>query len=174
MNFSRRIQAFDIEKIISLSAAIGVILVVVFVAFILILYPLTSRADGILPADYPDAALINEGRALFFNETFNGNGRTCGTCHPEDNNFTIDPEFIAKLPDDDPLFIAERPQPNPLSEGFENPELMRRLGLIMENTNGFDNAFTMRSVPHLLAMRSSITPPSDLANDGTTFCHCFN
>jgi len=128
-------------------------------------------ADGITPADYPDAALINAGRELFFKETFNGNGRTCGTCHPEDNNFTIDPEFIATLPADDPLFVAERPEPNPLSENFEKPELMRKLGLILENTNGFDDLetnFTLRSVPHMLAMRTSLTPPTAAANDGTT------
>jgi len=128
-------------------------------------------ANGITPADYPNAALINEGRELFFNETFNGNGRTCGTCHPATNNFTLDPAFIASLPADDPLFVAERPEPNPLSKNFEKPELMRKLGLILENTNGFDdleNNFTMRSVPHLLALRSTITPPSEAANDGTT------
>ena len=141
------------------------------IAFIVFLHPLNVYADGIKPADFPNAALINEGRDLFFNETFDGNGRTCGTCHPEDNNFTIDPEFIATLPDDDPLFIAERPEPNPLSENFEKPELMRKLGLILENTNGFgnpENNFTMRSVPHMLAMRTTITPPSEMADDGTT------
>jgi cytochrome c peroxidase len=51
--------------------------------------------------------LIEQGRQLFMNETFDGNGRTCATCHPPANNFTIDPEFIASLPDDDPLFVAE-------------------------------------------------------------------
>ena len=98
-----------------------------------------AYADGITPTGYPDAALINAGRELFFKETFNGNGRTCGTCHPEDNNFTIDPEFIGTLPDDDPLFVAERAEPNPLSENFEKPELMRKLGLILENINGFED-----------------------------------
>ena len=39
--------------------------------------------------------LIERGRRLFMNETFNGNGRTCATCHPPTNNFTIDPAFIA-------------------------------------------------------------------------------
>jgi len=129
------------------------------------------HANGITPADYPDAALINEGRRLFFNETFNGNGRTCGSCHPAANNYTLDPAFIAGLPASDPLFVAERPEPNPLSKNFEKPELMRKLGLILENTNGFDdleNNFTLRSVPHLLALRSTITPPSEAANDGTT------
>ena len=26
--------------------------------------------------------LISQGAELFFEETFRGNGRTCGTCHP--------------------------------------------------------------------------------------------
>ena len=48
-----------------------------------------------------DQRLIERGRRLFMEETFNGNGRTCATCHPPTNNFTIDPAFIAGLPDDD-------------------------------------------------------------------------
>ena len=130
-----------------------------------------SSNGGITPDDYPNAALINEGRDLFFNETFNGNGRTCGTCHAEDNNFTIDPRSISKLPSDDPLFVAERGGNNPLKDNFEEPELMRKVGLIKENTNGFgdlEHSFTMRSVNHTLALRTSLTPPSDVANDGTS------
>src|SRR5262249_7042550 len=38
------------------------------------------------------------GADLFLRETFGGNGRSCATCHPVDHNFTIDPDFIAKLP----------------------------------------------------------------------------
>ena len=34
--------------------------------------------------------LIATGEALFFFETFDGNGRTCGTCHRALNNLTID------------------------------------------------------------------------------------
>src|SRR3954468_8527832 len=30
------------------------------------------------------------GADIFFRGTFNGNGRTCGPCHPAQNNFTID------------------------------------------------------------------------------------
>ncbi len=130
----------------------------------------SARATGILPPSYPDAERINAGRRLFFEETFDGNGRTCGTCHPATNNFTLDPAYIATLPDDDPLFIAERPEPNPLSRHFENPALMRQLALIKENTNGFgalETDFTMRSVPHLLAMRTSLLAPTN-GNDGTT------
>ncbi len=128
-------------------------------------------ADGILPAHYPNAEMINLGRSVFFNETFSGNGRTCGTCHPENNNHALDPTFIATLPDSDPLFLAERPAPNPLANNFEKPELMRKVGLILENSNGFSdlqNNFTMRSVSHLLGMRTSLSPPSDGANDGTS------
>src|SRR5438094_2807857 len=104
--------------------------------------------------------LIAKGRDLFFNETFAGNGRTCGSCHPPENNFTIDPAFIATLPRDNPLFVAEF---NPdLQRNFENPRLMREFGLILENLDGFDdlgNKFVMRGVPHVLALRTSIDSP---------------
>ncbi len=115
--------------------------------------------------------LIARGRALFFNETFNGNGRTCGTCHPAENNFTIDPAFIAKLPPNNPLFVAEFVPA--LKENFEKPELMRKFGLILENLDGFDdlpNKFTMRGVPHTLGMRVSIAsqagPRTGWSGDG--------
>lgn len=111
------------------------------------------------PPDSPEA-LIARGEEVFFNERFNGNGRTCGTCHRQENNFTIDPAFIATLPDDDPLFVAEF---NPdLKENFENPRLMREFGLILENLDGFDdlkNKFVMRGVPHILALRTSVDSP---------------
>ena len=105
----------------------------------------------------PQQALIAKGRNIFFNETFNGNGRTCGTCHPAENNFTIDPKFIATLPENDPLFVAEFvPE---LKNNFEKPPLMRGFGLILENLDGFDdlpNVFNMRGVPFTLALPTSI------------------
>jgi hypothetical protein len=108
----------------------------------------------------PGQALVERGREIFFNETFAGNGRTCGSCHREENNFTIDPAFIATLPKNDPLFVAEF---NPdLSQSFENPRLMREFGLIVENLDGFDdleNRFTLRGVPHVLALGTSIDSP---------------
>jgi mono/diheme cytochrome c family protein len=111
------------------------------------------------------------GRALFFNETFNGNGRTCATCHREEDNFGLSPTFIATLPDDDPLFVAET-VPD-LAENFENPVLMRLLGLILENQDGFDdleNNFNMRGIPHTLAMRMSVAsrdgPRTGWSGDG--------
>jgi mono/diheme cytochrome c family protein len=105
-------------------------------------------------------ALVAQGEVLFFKETFNGNGRTCGTCHPAENNFTIDPAFIATLPANDPLFVAEFIPA--LSQNFENPSLMRQFGLILENVDGFDDLeskFVMRGVPHTLALPTSLTPP---------------
>lgn len=126
-------------------------------------------SSRVLAADFHNPGdLISKGEDLFFNETFAGNGRTCGTCHPAENNFTIDPKFIATLPPDDPLFVAET---NPaLAENFENPTLMRALGLILENADGFDdpvNKFTMRGVPHTLGLGLSLKPAADGA-DGTT------
>src|SRR5882724_9468056 len=112
------------------------------------------------PPPDPQAQLVAKGRDLFFNETFAGNGRTCGTCHPAENNFTIDPAFIATLPKDNPLFVAEF---NPaLKENFENPALMREFGLILENLDGFadlKNTFVMRGVPHVLGLRNSVNSP---------------
>ncbi len=70
----------------------------------------------------PERDLIARGREIFFNETFDGNGRTCGTCHRAERNFTIDPAFISTLPADDALFVAER---NPVLAKLERPVLLR-------------------------------------------------
>ncbi len=104
--------------------------------------------------------LVEKGRQIFFSETFNGNGRTCGTCHPAENNFTIDPDFIATLPPDNPLFVAEFTPA--LKQNFENPRLMRECGLILENLDGFEDlekSFVMRGVPHVLGLRNTIASP---------------
>jgi hypothetical protein len=96
--------------------------------------------------------LVARGAQLFFNETFGGNGRTCGTCHRADDSLTIDPAFIAKLPQSDPLFVAEN---NPALAQLEDPALLRSRGLIRENLDGFDDSthkFVMRGVPHTLSL----------------------
>ncbi|HEY7448158.1 MAG TPA: hypothetical protein VH702_08405 [Vicinamibacterales bacterium] len=119
----------------------------------------------------PDQELIAKGRDLFFTETFNGNGRTCGTCHPAENNFALDAAFIATVPADNPLFVAEFVPA--LQKNFENPKLMREFGLILENLDGFDdlpNKFTMRGVPHVLGLRTSVNssdgPRTGWSGDG--------
>jgi mono/diheme cytochrome c family protein len=121
--------------------------------------------------DYSEE-LIARGKEIFFNETFDGNGRTCGTCHRKENNFTIDPAFIATLPADDPLFVAEF-TPD-LKDHFENPRLMRQFGLILENADGYNdlaNNFVLRSVPHTLGLRFSVSselgPLTGWSGDGS-------
>ena len=101
--------------------------------------------------------VIAQGRQLFLNETFEGNGRTCGTCHVETNNFTVDPELIATLPPSDPLFVAET---NPALATLENPDLLRRFGLILVNADGFDpsRGFVFRGAQNVQALANSTTP----------------
>jgi len=108
----------------------------------------------IIPTASADAssleALVARGRQVFNNEKFNGNSRSCATCHPEGNNFTVDPTFIATLAPNNPLFVAEFTPA--LAQNFENPALMRRLGLFLENADGFDDLqhkFVMRAANNL-------------------------
>lgn len=96
---------------------------------------------------------IAQGRQLFTKETFGGNGRTCATCHRLDNNYTIDPGYIAKLPKSDPLFVAET---NPQLKDLENPKVLRQLGLILANVDGFERPGVLRSVPYTLGLPTSI------------------
>ena len=115
------------------------------------------------------ARLVAEGRRLFVKEKFEGNGRTCGTCHVESNNFTIDPEFIAKLPASDPLFVAET---NPSLATLEKPGLLRRFGLFLENVDGLEdlqNRFTLRATQTVLALgNSNVRPDPFFGIDFTT------
>lgn len=101
------------------------------------------------------------GADIFFRETFNGNGRTCGTCHRVERNFAIDPTFIARLPNSDPLFIAENHSDGFALDELEVPAQLRQRGLILENVDGTEpegptNRFVLRSVPHNLSQGVSI------------------
>ena len=103
------------------------------------------------------------GARVFFDEKFNGNGRTCGTCHPAQNNFTLDATFISTLPATDPLFVAET-QPAKLST-LETGALRMNEALIKENvdgTNDLPHKFVSRAVSHTLSLATSITrDPAD-------------
>ena len=103
------------------------------------------------------AAVISEGRHFFLKETFDGNGRTCGTCHVEANNFTVDPELIATLPANDPLFVAET---RPALATLENSNLLRTFGLILVNADGFDPSRgpVFRSTQNVQALGNSMSP----------------
>lgn len=70
------------------------------------------------------AALIDEGRRVFSEETFNGNGRTCATCHIPAEGYNISPAAIAKLPKKqrDLVFVAS-------VAGFENAALIEARAL---------------------------------------------
>jgi cytochrome c peroxidase len=101
------------------------------------------------------------GADIFFRENFNGNGRTCGTCHRVERNFAIDAPFIARLPASDPLFIAENQSDSLPLDGLEIPAQLRARGLILENVDGTQPEgptvrFVLRSVPHNLSMGTSI------------------
>ena len=116
--------------------------------------------------------LAEKGEEIFLNETFAGNGRTCGTCHRPTDNFGLTPSFIATLEPDDPLFVAETN--SDLGSNFENPVLMREFALILENQDGFgdlENNFNMRGVPHTLALKTSIDsrdgPRTGWSGDGS-------
>jgi hypothetical protein len=109
--------------------------------------PVSGSLSNEVESDDP---LVRRGAQLFFKEKFGGNGRTCGTCHRLEDNLTIDPAFIAKLPASDPLFVVPA--------GLEDPALLPH-ALIRENLDGFDDLahkFVERSVPHTLALSTSV------------------
>jgi mono/diheme cytochrome c family protein len=115
--------------------------------------------------DAPDLdALVAAGEALFAGETFAGNGRTCETCHPARNNFTLDPAFVASLPASDPLFVSAR---DPALADLDDVVLLRNGALVRVNQNGFLADPVMRGVSHTLALSASMEPPAFLF-DGTT------
>jgi cytochrome c peroxidase len=103
--------------------------------------------------------LIARGANIFFHKKFNGNGRVCASCHPPDNNFTIDPKYLAQQPANDPMFVAES-QPA-LAVNFEKEKLLRGLGLVLENADGFDdltNKYVLRGVQHLRGVGRYLKP----------------
>ena len=61
------------------------------------------------------ADLVRQGEHLFELETFDGNGRTCATCHPREASFRLSPDDVrarfeairATGTPDDPLFVGE-------------------------------------------------------------------
>jgi cytochrome c peroxidase len=114
------------------------------------LTPLMSQAD-----------LIAMGEDLFFNETFGGNGRTCGTCHRREDAFGLSPATVASLPMSDPLFLAET---DANLTNLEHPPLMRSArALILENIDGFASPPVFRNSPHLLNLAQ--TAPYGLSGE---------
>jgi hypothetical protein len=106
---------------------------------------------------------ICAGADIFFRETFDGNGRTCGSCHPVANNTTLDVPFVTALHrtnPEDPLFVAET---NPALRELETADLLR-FATILENVDGFQEPtrrFVSRSVSHVLSLATSLTPDAE-------------
>lgn len=122
--------------------------------------PAHANSSAILVAKGLVSQMVADGGDLFFRGTFEGNGRTCGSCHPVENNQTIDVPFIQSLPSNDPLFIADLPGGVP---GLETPNLAAH-SLVLENVDGAENPtvkFVQRGVPHSLSMDTSVTAPPD-------------
>jgi hypothetical protein len=106
------------------------------------------------------------GARVFFDEPFGGNGRSCGTCHPAANNFTVDATFVAALhaaQPQNPLFVFENPA-FPL-EDLEDPFIFSSNALIKENVDDdFQDPlrFVGRAVNHTFSMATSLTrDPAD-------------
>ncbi len=106
------------------------------------------------PTSSPAAdPLVELGEQLFANETFEGNGRTCASCHDAAQSFAVTPQGIASLFASDPLdplFVAEN---DPALATLENPCLMRQgneRALFLENVDGFASPPVFRGSPHLL------------------------
>ncbi len=99
--------------------------------------------------------LVALGRDIFENETFDGNGRVCATCHRKEENFGLSPAFIATLPPSDPLFVAEN---DPNLVDLEDPDRLRE-GLILVNADGFHNPGVFRAPNHLMGLSTSIDAP---------------
>lgn len=106
---------------------------------------------GLVSAD------ICAGAGVFFEETFDGNGRTCGSCHPAENNTTLDVDFIAELQrenPDDPLFSPDLPE-------LETGDLTAK-ATILENVDGFGvdptTRFVSRAVSHVLSLSTTLRP----------------
>lgn len=115
-----------------------------------------------------ELSIERQGANLFRHELFNGNGRTCVTCHIDADGFGLTPAGIADRFAASPhevLFAAEF---DPALSGLENACLMRggdERGLFLENIDGFSTAPVFRSAPHLLNIRR--TAPYGLSGNVT-------
>lgn len=92
------------------------------------LLPLTTFAE---PTTLEEFNSIDNGFKLFTEETFEGNGRSCGTCHLPGRQYNINPSDIkhASWKDRKLIFATNVP-------GLENPTLVKKLALF--NVEGGD------------------------------------
>jgi len=87
-------------------------------------------ASGLNAQTVEELKLIDDGFQVFTEETFDGNGRTCSTCHIPGNQYNIFPNDIRKLRGKAlELVTLEHTVP-----GLENPTAVRKRALF--NTEG--------------------------------------
>jgi hypothetical protein len=80
------------------------------------------------PFTVEELNLIEEGFNIFNNETFAGNGRTCGTCHIGEKRYNITPDDIAQLSPEKRFLVFATNVP-----ALENPTLVEKLALFNIN-----------------------------------------
>jgi cytochrome c peroxidase len=126
------------------------------------LEPLEGRSSAGSVPSIPEVSEADQGRTLFFRETFRGNGRTCLTCHLAEEAFGLPPRAIEELlPLDDPLFIFESV---PALANLEDGVLLRGgRALILENIDGFENPPLFRGSPPLINV--ALTAPFGLSGE---------
>jgi hypothetical protein len=83
----------------------------------------TPTNDALKTFTIPVASQVAQGGNLFSGETFQGNGRTCATCHIASLNFALPPSniqsrFSTVSTTFDPLFIGET-NPSSFDSGFD-------------------------------------------------------
>lgn len=104
---------------------------------------------------------ICAGADVFFRETFQGNGRTCGSCHPAANNYTLDRPFIEALRATNPADVLFASELDPSLAELESSDLDDFAG-IREHLDGFEKPPVSRGVQHTLSLATSLSPdPTD-------------
>jgi mono/diheme cytochrome c family protein len=120
------------------------------------------------------------GADLFFSETFEGNGRTCATCHAVADNYTL-PANLASVSQFSPLMVGDPDNPAHVPElelcdpddSSENCQAIRQNGLILVNPDGNNpgpdgfRSYSMRSIPHVLSLPTSLAAPPGALVDQT-------
>ena len=74
--------------------------------------------------DVKSAKLVDKGFKLFTKETFNGNGRTCKTCHLPQHDYGLAPSDLASMSAHDRNLVLATKNPS-----LENPTTVKKLTL---------------------------------------------
>jgi len=85
------------------------------------------------------AERIALGGQLFMNETFNGNGRTCASCHPVESNTQLGVQDIAALSPYNAVF----------TNVLNDLPMFASHALVLTHHDGFNEPATFRTIPDL-------------------------